>query len=190
MANKVKDEQFAMKRLDSLKEIMKTFAKDKVLTKEDSKLVLVDFGMAKKFNFKNENTKLQGELDEYRKAVELLRGKLNEVNLLNAKLLFTNKLFKGKELSQDQKIHVVETFDLATTIREVKLLYATLAEATINVPSKAKNKKQTTSSTEVIAEGIASKVVGGTAPTAEVLEEDQFAGFRNRMKELAGINVL
>ena len=40
MANKVKDEQFAMKRLDSLKEIMKTFAKDKVLTKEDSKLIL------------------------------------------------------------------------------------------------------------------------------------------------------
>ena len=135
-----------------------------------------------------ENTRLQGELDEYRKAVELLRGKLNEVNLLNAKLLFTNKLFKGKELSQDQKIHVVETFDLATTIREVKLLYATLAEATINVPSK--QKKQTTSSTEVVAEGIASKVVGGTAPTVEVLEEDQFAGFRKRMKELAGINVL
>ena len=135
-----------------------------------------------------ENTKLQSELDEYRKAVELLRGKLNEVNLLNAKLLFTNKLFKGKDLSQDQKIHVVETFDLATTIREVKLLYATLAEATINVPTK--QKKQTTSSTEVVAEGIASKVVGSTAPTTEVLEEDQFAGFKNRMKQLAGINIL
>ena len=135
-----------------------------------------------------ENTRLQSELDEYRKAVELLRGKLNEVNLLNAKLLFTNKLFKGKELSQDQKIHVVETFDLATTIREVKLLYATLAEATINVPTK--QKKQTTSSTEVVAEGIASKVVGSTAPTTEVLEEDQFAGFKNRMKQLAGINIL
>ena len=134
-----------------------------------------------------ENTRLQDELAEYRKAVELLRGKLNEVNLLNAKLLFTNKLFRGKELSQDQKIHVVETFDLATTIREVKLLYATLAEATVNVPNK---KKQTTSSMEVVAEGIASKVVGGTAPTTEVLEEDQFAGFRKRMKELAGINVL
>ena len=134
-----------------------------------------------------ENTRLESELDEYRKAVELLRGKLNEVNLLNAKLLFTNKLFRGKELSQDQKIHVVETFDLATTIREVKLLYATLAEATVNVPNK---KKQTTSSTEVVAEGIASKVVGGTAPTTEVLQEDQFAGFRKRMKELAGINVL
>ena len=133
-----------------------------------------------------ENTRLQDELSEYRKAVELLRGKLNEVNLLNAKLLYTNKLFRGKELSQDQKIHVVETFDLATTIREVKLLYATLGEATVNVPKK----KQTTSSTEVVAEGIASKVVGGTAPTTEVLEEDQFAGFRKRMKELAGINVL
>jgi len=134
-----------------------------------------------------ENTRLQDELDEHRKAVELLRGKLNEVNLLNAKLLFTNKLFMGKELSQEQKIHVVETFDLAMTIREVKLLYATLAEATINVPAK---KKQTSSSTKVIAEsrGIASKVVGGTAPTTEIIEEGQFVGFRNRMKQLAGIN--
>ena len=134
-----------------------------------------------------ENTRLQDQLDEHRKAVELLRGKLNEVNLLNAKLLFTNKLFKGKELSQEQKIHVVETFDLAMTIREVKLLYATLAEATINVPAK---KKQTSSSTKVIAEsrGIASKVVGGTAPTTEIIEEGQFVGFRNRMKQLAGIN--
>ena len=134
-----------------------------------------------------ENTRLQDELDEHRKAVELLRGKLNEVNLLNAKLLFTNKLFKGKELSQEQKIHVVETFDLAMTIREVKLLYATLAEATINVPAK---KKQTSSSTKVIAEsrGIASKVVGGTAPTTEIVEEGQFVGFRSRMKQLAGIN--
>ena len=134
-----------------------------------------------------ENTRLQSELDEHRKAIELLRGKLNEVNLLNAKLLFTNKLFKGKELSQEQKIHVVETFDLAVTIREVKLLYATLAEATINVPAK---KKQTSSSTKVIAEsrGIASKVVGGTAPTTEIVEEGQFVGFRSRMKQLAGIN--
>jgi hypothetical protein len=133
-----------------------------------------------------ENARLQSELAEYRKAVEILRGKLNEVNLLNAKLLFTNKLFKNRELTKEQKVHVVETFDLATTLREVKLLYATLSEATI--PGKTAKKQVSTQ--QVVTESIASGVVGSTAPTKEVITEDTGADFRKRMQELAGVKVL
>ena len=134
-----------------------------------------------------ENARLQSELAEYQKAVELLRSKLNEVNLLNAKLLFTNKLFKSRELTQEQKVHVIETFDLATTLREVKLLYATLSEATIPV----KSKKSPVPAQTVVTEAIASNVVGSTAPkTTEVIEEDAMSGFRRRMQELAGVQVL
>jgi len=133
-----------------------------------------------------ENARLQSELAEYRKAVEILRGKLNEVNLLNAKLLFTNKLFKNRELTKEQKVHVVETFDLATTLREVKLLYATLSEATI--PGKTAKKQVSTQ--QVVTESIASGVVGSTAPTKEVIKEDTGADFRRRMQELAGVKVL
>ena len=57
--------------------------------------------------------------------MKYLRGKLNEVNLLNKKLLFTNKLFRGYGLSNDQKMKVVETFDRKTNLREVKLVYST-----------------------------------------------------------------
>lgn len=133
-----------------------------------------------------ETARLQSELAEYRKAVEILRGKLNEVNLLNAKLLFTNKLFKNRELTKEQKVHVVETFDLATTLREVKLLYATLSEATI--PGKTAKKQVSTQ--QVVTESIASGVVGSTAPTKEVITEDTGADFRKRMQELAGVKVL
>lgn len=133
-----------------------------------------------------ENARLKNELAEYRKAVQILRGKLNEVNLLNAKLLFTNKLFKNRELTKEQKVHVVETFDLATTLREVKLLYATLSEATIPV----KTTKKQVASTQVVTESIASGVVGSTAPKKEVIAEDTYAGFRKRMQELAGVKVL
>ena len=56
-------------------------------------------------------------------------GKINEVNLLNGKLLFTNKLFKAYSLSEGQKLKVIETFDRAKNIREVKLVYSTLAES-------------------------------------------------------------
>jgi len=72
---------------------------------------------------------LQSELDEHRDVVKYLRSKLNEVNLLNAKLLFTNKLFRSYGLSNDQKMKVVETFDRAQNLREVKLVYATMAES-------------------------------------------------------------
>ncbi len=130
-----------------------------------------------------ENARLKGELAEYRKAVELLRGKLNEVNLLNAKLLFTNKLFKGRELTQEQKVHVVETFDLATTIREVKLIYATLLNESVPTLRKKTQPK-------MVTESIASNVVGSTAPKQEVIAEDTNDAFRRRMQQLAGVKVL
>ena len=87
----------------------------------------------------NEVAKLQSELQEHRDVVKYLRGKLNEVNLLNAKLLFTNKLFRAYGLSNDQKMKVVETFDRATNLREVKLVYSTLVESfKTNQPEKIK----------------------------------------------------
>jgi hypothetical protein len=135
-----------------------------------------------------ENKNLKNELTEYRKAVEVLRTKLNEVNLLNAKLLFTNKLFKGRELTSEQKSHVIDTFDLATTIREVKLVYTTLLSE-VNVP---RGRKSQTRTNKVVTEAIASSVVGSTAPTTEVTEERdvQLNEAVTRMQKLAGIKVL
>ena len=69
------------------------------------------------------------ELKEYKEAVTFLKDKLHEVNILNAKLLFTNKLFKEFALDNNQKLRVVETFDRAQTTREIKLVYSTLAES-------------------------------------------------------------
>ena len=72
---------------------------------------------------------MQKELNEYKEAVTFLREKLHEVNILNAKLLYTNRLFKEFVLSNDQKLKIVETFDRAQTTREIKLVFSTLAES-------------------------------------------------------------
>ena len=69
----------------------------------------------------DEIEKLQAEIKEHRDVVTYLREKLNEVNLLNAKLLFSNKLFRAFGLSNEQKLKVVETFDRTTNLREIKL---------------------------------------------------------------------
>jgi len=123
---------------------------------------------------------LQNELAEYRKAVNLLRGKLQEVNLLNAKLLFTNKLFRNDRLTNEQKVAIVENFDRATTVREVKIVYTTLVE-TLNSTAKAMTGRKTT---KVVTEGLASKPTKSTAPKTEILEENSVA---KRLQQLAGI---
>ena len=118
---------------------------------------------------------LSNELNEYKEAVVFLKDKLHEVNILNAKLLYTNKLFKEYALSNDQKLKIVETFDRAQTTREIKLVYTTLAESFTG----EKNVKK-----EVVKE-FASKKTGGTAPSKKIIsEENQVA---DRFRKLAGI---
>jgi hypothetical protein len=126
---------------------------------------------------KDENSKLQSELDEHRNVVKYLRSKLNEVNLLNAKLLFTNKLFRSHGLSNDQKMKVVETFDRAHNLREVKLVYSTLAESFGSKQTKTEIKE---------SKGSASKPVASTkSEKQEVIAEGH--EMRDRFKKLAGI---
>ena len=125
-------------------------------------------------------SELTSDLDEHRKVVKYLRSKLNEVNLLNAKLLFTNKLFRAHGLTNEQKLKVVETFDRATNLREVKLVFSTLAESFGSKPaSTVKQIKE--------SKGQASKAVASTKPKSapKVIEE----GFdmKQRFQKLANI---
>ena len=68
------------------------------------------------------------ELDEAYNTIESLKSDLNEVNLLNAKLLYTNKIFKAKTLTESQKVKVLGAFDKAGTVKETKLVFETLNE--------------------------------------------------------------
>ena len=72
--------------------------------------------------------KLKEELEEAYSAIESLKSELNEINLLNAKLLYTNKIFKSKNLNESQKLKVLNSFDKAATVGEVKLVFETLNE--------------------------------------------------------------
>ena len=119
---------------------------------------------------------MQKELNEYKEAVTFLREKLHEVNILNAKLLYTNRLFKEYVLSNDQKMKVVETFDRAQTTREIKLVYSTLAES-FNDRGEINKKRGVKES--------ASRKTNTTKPQTKIIsEEDNVA---NRFKKLAGI---
>jgi hypothetical protein len=116
------------------------------------------------------------ELEEAYRVIKFMRSKLNEVNLLNAKLLFSNKLFRNYALNEGQKMKVIENFDRASSIREVKLVYSTICESLNTVNKKKQN----------IKESYASKPAGkSTAPKKEILSEgDALAA---RWKKLANL---
>jgi hypothetical protein len=120
--------------------------------------------------------------DQAMKTVEILRSQINEVNLLNAKLLYTNKLFKQFSMNNEQKMKVVENFDLTTSVREVKLTYAIMAES-FNLGGSVVRRKNTTATT--ITEGLASKAVASTKPSQPIVANGNLMA--ERFKTLAGI---
>lgn len=127
---------------------------------------------------------LEEAIQERNEVIESLQETINEVNLLNAKLLYANKLFKNHSMTNEQKTRVIETLDRTKSVREVKLVFATLSEAV-----KLHETKKTTSVKKNITEGFASKSVTSTKPTN--VEQGQILTEANegvdRFKKLAGI---
>jgi hypothetical protein len=117
----------------------------------------------------------EGEgMDEMKKEIEELRSDLHETNLLNAKLLYTNKIFRAKNLKEAQKVKVLEAFDKASNVKEVKLIFETLNEGMVN--------KTATPIRENL--GRASKA-SGNAPTKQpIMEIDPQVA---RWQKLAGL---
>jgi len=115
-------------------------------------------------------------LEEAYNVIRFMKKQLNEVNLLNAKLLFSNKLFRNFDLNESQKLKVIDTFDRTVSLREVKLVYSTLCES-FNVKKAKKD----------ITESYASKPVASTKPSKEIINES--SDLANRFKYLAFRNI-
>jgi len=109
---------------------------------------------------------------ELSETVKTLKSELNEINLLNAKLLYTNKIFRNKSLTESQKVKVLTAFDKATSKKEAQLVYETLLESLkVSTTTKAPIKESL---------GSASKTLGGVT-SKPIIENDAFS----RMRELA-----
>lgn len=116
----------------------------------------------------------EAELEEAMNTIAALRSDLNEVNLLNAKLLYVNKLFKSKNLTEAQKVKVINAFDRAETVREAKNVFETLTESLSAEKAKSQIKESLS---------FASKAAG-VADRQPIMEGNDFVA---RMQKLAGI---
>ena len=142
---------------------------------------LRDAGTGKAQRFQNrfeedgiDEAKNDEELKEAYNTIESLRSDLNEVNLLNAKLLYTNKIFKAKTLTESQKVKVLGAFDKAGTVKETKLVFETLSEGL-----KEKKKSPITESL-----GAASRVSRSVNAKKPIIETDPMVA---RFQKLAGL---
>jgi hypothetical protein len=123
---------------------------------------------------KKEMEEMKFELEEAYNTIKTIKEELSEVNLFNAKLLYTNKIFKSKNLTESQKVKVLAAFDKAASVKEAKLVFETLTEG-------FKETKKTVN--ESLLVGSASKPAGVAAKKPIMEVNDQFA----RWQKLAGI---
>ena len=126
---------------------------------------------------KEDATEDKTELEQALETIETLKSDLNEVNILNSKLLYVNKIFKSNNLSESQKVNIIAAFDKAETVKEVKLVFETVSDNIIDV------KKENVSEAKI--KGMASKATGTTAskPQGEIVLSEA----AQRMQKLAGI---
>ncbi len=128
-------------------------------------------GLEEKKHEDEDKKKVEEELEEAKATIEKMRQDLQEVNLLNAKYLYMNKLFKSKSLSESQKVKVINALDRATTVNEVKNTYDTLKES---FEAKTQLKESI---------GFASQAAG-VAPKTPIIEQNDMM---SRWQKLAGI---
>jgi hypothetical protein len=121
--------------------------------------------------------KAEKDLEEALATVASLKETISEMNLLNSKLLYCNKLFRANALTEAQKVKVIDALDKSATTSEAKLVFETLQES-FNFTGVEKR---------AIKEGLgrASKAAG-TAPKKVITESvDETV---SRFQKLANIN--
>jgi hypothetical protein len=123
------------------------------------------------------NTKRVSEIEDEMDKMEELKRELQEVNLLNAKLLYTNKIFNSKTLNESQKLRVLKAFDKATSVKEAKVIYETLNEGMASRTQKPSFMNE--------IKGRASKATGFISESKQpIVEVDPMVA---RWQKLAGI---
>jgi len=117
------------------------------------------------------------ELQEAKKVIAEQRKSLNEMNLLNSKLLYVNKIFKAKNLTESQKVKVVNALDRGRNINETKNIFLTLKESLITTPTTQLRENR----------GSASRPAGSSPRALNEQVTTQESDFVLRMQQLAGI---
>ena len=170
------DEEMKPKKddLDEMSKKEKKEGDDRKPVKDESKPQQQTVGMS----YGKSDSKMVKELEAALASVNELKSELNEVNLLNAKLLYTNKIFKAKNLTESKKVKVLKAFDNAKDVKSAKTIFETLSEGLLD--KSAVNESRNLGSASK-ASGLEPKATSTKQPIIE--SNDVY----NRMRKLAGL---
>jgi len=160
--------------LDEMSKKEKKEGDDRKPVKDESKPQQQTVGMS----YGKSDSKMVKELEAALASVNELKTELNEVNLLNAKLLYTNKIFKAKNLTESKKVKVLKAFDNAKDVKSAKTIFETLSEGLLD--KSAVNESRNLGSASK-ASGLEPKATSTKQPIIE--SNDVY----NRMRKLAGL---
>jgi len=124
-----------------------------------------------------ENKQLKESLEQYKQATQELREGLHEVNLSNARLLYTNRVLRNTSLNERQKTKIVDAISKAGSVTEAKTIYKTLESTVESTPNRGPQ-----SLSEALGRNRGTSVI--RASRKESTPSDPIA---DRMKKLAGI---
>ncbi len=123
--------------------------------------------------YQDKQTKMHSILDD-------MKGKLEEMVLQNARLLYSNKVLSDTSLNERQKSKIVEAIASAETLKEAKTLYKTLKETTVG--TKQKGPKSLSESVQ------RKQVLSAHLPRRKQENITEQHDFASRMRKLAGLD--
>ena len=129
---------------------------------------------------KIEKEKLVNSIKQHRKAVMMLKEKLEELAASNARLLYSNKILSSPSLNERQKRKIVEAISKADTVVEAKVLYETLQSAVGSNPIRRKDPKS-------LNEAVERKNSRLMIKRRNLNESNLPNPVRDRMRKLAGL---
>ncbi len=116
---------------------------------------------------------------DYKNVIQKMTGRLAEVNLSNAKLLYTNRVLNNASLNERQKNTIVESISNSGSVEEAKTIFNTLQNAVSGQSSTKRSAPNT----------LSEAVRRNASPFAlrNHKESGQTDAFSERMQKLAGI---
>jgi hypothetical protein len=128
---------------------------------------------------KSEIDSLRAKNEEYRKALNIFRDKLNEVAVFNSNLAYTVRLFTEHSTTKQEKINILKRFDSVETIKESKTLYKNIREEL--------GDKSSSTITESVESRIQKSPVKGSATNlieSKTYENPQFMRMKDLMSKI------
>ena len=112
---------------------------------------------------------------QLKESFELFSNKINEVNVINARLLYTNKVLRNASLNERQRNQIAEAISNASTVEEAKTVYETLQRSMESLVEKRSAPQSLTEAVSKTASPFLPRTTNTVDPT------------QDRWKILAGI---